>query len=173
MGLCCIASGATSTSCPAYPPPTNGAVSSAASTPVGQSVVISCNLGYSIDSTSGPVTPACIAFPPDRAAANRTAAEINGYQRGATCEPIFCGRFPSPANGRVEPETAFYGQRINIVCDPGFRAVGLPGSSETPLCQADGSFEMGKSCQRIQLDCLSSGQCVRMNVIFGVASDCA
>ena len=147
--------------CPPYPPPANGIVSSAASTPVGVPIVITCDNGFK---AVGRASPSCAQYPPtgdsggyDAARGNRTAAERNGYQNGATCEPISCGRFPAPENARVQPEGAVgFGSRAHIICAPGFRAVGLPGSSQTPLCQSDGSFEMGKRCQRIQLDCLSS-----------------
>jgi len=145
--------------CPPYPPPANGTVSSAASTPVGVSIVITCDNGFK---AVGRATPACAQYPPsgdsggyDAARGNRTAAERGGYQNGATCEPLSCGRFPAPQNARVEPEGPVgFGSRASIICAPGFRAVGLPGSSQTPMCQSDGSFEMGKRCQRIQLDCL-------------------
>ena len=149
--------------CPPYPAPTHGSVSSTSSTPVGQPVVISCNAGYAISRT-GRASPVCVLYPPvgnsggyDPALGNRSAEEASGYQRGAVCEPIVCGKFPAPAYGKVMPEGLIrYGERASIVCIDGFRPVGPPGSSPSPRCQSDGSFELGQSCVRIRLDCLSS-----------------
>ena len=160
--------------CPPYPPPEHGIVSSTTPTQVGQAVVITCNIGYQL-STEGRATPKCAEYPPegtsggfDPEQGNRTREQQAGYQLGATCQPRTCGRFPAPAYGRVVPDGLIvYGQHATIVCDPGFRAVGLPGSKERPACQADGSFEMGKMCQRIQLDCLSAVSTAEDNIKDG------
>lgn len=160
--LCCITKFALA-NCPPYPAPEHGTVSSFSSTPVGQSVVISCGIGYTISAASqlGRPTPACVQYPPvgssQTGAYNRTAEERMGYQRGSTCQPISCGPFPATQNSVVMPEgDVVYGSYATIVCDAGHTHFGIPGSTKTPRCQSDGSFEIGQGCSRILLQCLSS-----------------
>lgn len=146
--------------CLPYPAPENGVVSSSYSNPVGVSVSVSCIIGFA---TAGLATPACVLYPPvadsgrDTTQGNSTAEELKGYQRGARCAPIACGQFAAPEHTTVVQQGVIvFGRHATIVCDPGFRAAGLAGSSDTPACQADGSFGIGKTCERILLECLSS-----------------
>ena len=105
--------------------------------------------------------PACVQHPPvgssQTGAYNRTAEERTGYQSGSTCKPISCGPFPAQGREVVMPEgDVVYGNYATIVCEPGHTQVGIPGSTKTPRCQSDGSFEVGQGCSRILLQCLSS-----------------
>mmetsp|Transcript_35501 Transcript_35501/g.80115 ORF Transcript_35501/g.80115 Transcript_35501/m.80115 type:complete len:848 (-) Transcript_35501:38-2581(-) len=159
LELICVAilpslcSGGALQNCPAYPWPSHGRASPVREMGIGEQVEITCEVGFQ-PSSLDLVTPTCLGFDPALNVSNRSTAAALGYSQGSSCVPISCGRYLPPANAQVTPTgDVRFNESVTIVCLPGFAASGVYGASHTPTCQADGSFGLAITCQRVPLQC--------------------